>query len=91
MLADLVAQLANLRVVMKKLKFQREIDQDSFRKQFEDGKYQVAMLSERFPFFGRILHTESSGASSEPEEGTSKGEDLIEATPPPVIPIDLFG
>jgi hypothetical protein len=90
-LADLVAKLASLRVLMNKLKIRREIDQDSLRSQLENGKFQVAMLSERFPFHGTILHTGSSGESSGPEHATSPGEDLIKETPPLVIPIDLFG
>ena len=82
---------------MNKLKFDvARSSRSHFGRQLEDGKHQAAMLSERFPFHssanGSDMTESSASEFKEPEEGTSKGEDLDRGNARPlVIPIDLFG
>jgi hypothetical protein len=99
-LADLVTELARVQAVMNKLKAaRREINAESFKKQLAEGKLQVAMLGERFPFLRTILRAGSSGKSSgesseessEPDQVASAAKDLIVGAQPLVIRVDLFG
>jgi len=96
MLAGLVTDLARLQALMNKLKFaRREMDAESFRKELEEGRYEAARLSDRFPFLRGILPVESSQESSEESsqrDGTaSAGKNRAAEAQPLVITVDLFG
>lgn len=55
LLEDMVADLAKMQTVLNRLKSaRRETDAESFRKELEDGKLQVATLRARFPFWGQF-------------------------------------
>jgi len=86
MLAGLIRELARLHAVMNELRsVRREIDAESYKKQFAEGKLQAALLSERIPALAVILQAESS----EPDETALAGEPRkVEATP---LAVDLFG
>jgi PilZ domain len=87
-LTDLVAELARLQVVIKKLRSdRREMDTESFRRQLENGKLQALMLSGRFPFMGTMLSAENV----EPDQAASADHDLIGEAQLLVVPVDLFG
>src|SRR5208282_448682 len=91
MLAGLVTDLARLQALMNKLKSaRREMDAESFRKELEDGRHHVAMLSEHFPFWRKILPVENSGKNSEPDEGSAGKNRIVEAQSL-VVTVDLFG
>jgi len=104
LLAEMIADLARFQAVMNKLKSaRREMDEESFRKELEEGKLQAAMLSQRFPFLRTILTAESSGEgsaessgersgkSSERNQPASAGQNRIVESQPFVIAVDLFG
>ena len=73
--------------MINKLKsVRREKNTESFRKELEDGKRQVAMLSEQFPFLRTILPAENS----ERKETESAGDDgSVEERL--VVSVNLFG
>jgi hypothetical protein len=104
LLAEMIADLARFQAVMNKLKSaRREMDEESFRKELEEGKLQAAMLSQRFPFLRTILTAERSGEgsaessgersgkSSERNQPASAGQNRIVESQPFVIAVDLFG
>ena len=89
-LAGLVADLARLQAVMNKLKSaRRKMDAESFRKEVEDGRHQLARLSERFPFLRTILPVERSEDSSDGTASAGKNRSAEEQSV--VIAVDLFG
>jgi len=91
MLGDLLKDLARLQVVMNKLKSaRRERDAASFRKQLEEGKYQLEVLSQQFPFLRNILAAESE-ESPELEAAAGKHKDQMAKAQSLVITVDLFG
>lgn len=88
MLAGLIRELARLHAVMNELRsVRREIDAESYKKQFAEGKLQAALLSERIPALAVILQAESS----EPDETLLAGEPRNVEAKPPAAPVDLFG
>lgn len=92
MLSDLVAELAKLQALMRKLKSERrETDAESFRKEMEDGKLQLEMLtgtmSDRFPFLATILTRDKS----KPDPAGSDSREQTPKSQPLVISVDLFG
>jgi len=92
MLADLVTDLARLQALMNKLKSDRCVmDAESFRKEMEDGRYEAARLSERFPFLRGILPVERTNESSEVDGVTSVGKNRTVEGQSLVIAVDLFG
>jgi hypothetical protein len=89
-LAGLVADLARLEAVMNKLKSaRREMDAESFRKEVEDGRHQLARLSERFSFLRTILPVERSEECSDGTASAGKNRSAEEQSV--VITVDLFG
>jgi hypothetical protein len=87
MLEGLVDELARLQAAMNKLKSaRREMNAEAFKKDFEDGKHQAAMLSERF----RVLKTVLPVENSKGNEGQSAGGDeSVEKHL--VVAVNLFG
>jgi PilZ domain len=87
LLADLVSELARLRVVIDNLMFaRREMDAKSFRRQMEAGKLHAALFATRYPF----LKTTLSAEISEQEE-PAPAPKQVTTDGPRVIPVDLFG
>src|ERR1017187_9177050 len=61
----------------------------SFRKEVEDGRHQLARLTERFPFLRTILPVERSEESSDGTASAGKNRSAEEQSV--VITVDLFG
>ena len=92
MLADVIKQLAKVQAAMNKLiSVRREMDAESYRTLFEDGKLQAVSLSRRLADLGTALSGGTRDGDSKSRQSASTDKHHVAQGQPLVIAVDLFG
>jgi hypothetical protein len=92
-LADVIRELAKVHAAMNRLiSVRREMDAESYRTQFEDGRRQAASLGRRLDELGTALAGRNRDGDTKPGRSASpeSGKDRAPPVTPLVVKVDLF-